>query len=268
MAGPELPDGPRPAALPAGAHRGRAGVRRGGPARLQPALPPATRGADRRHRGEPGGRPIPAIVGAAVATLRELGAEPFVVPAMGSHGGPTAEGQREVLEGYGVTVQRSGPHPGHDGRGGGGAHGGRGAGLHRPPRLGGGQGAGLRAGQGPHRLQSPHRERAVQDAGGGAGQATGGRDAARGRPCAGTSRTWRASCWARARWWGAWPWWRTRPTTPSASRPSRPEAFHATDESLLRQSNSFLPGSPSTTWTSWWWTGSGRTSPAAGWTPT
>jgi hypothetical protein len=47
---------------------------------------------------------LPAIVGAAVATLRELGAEPFVVPAMGSHGGATAEGQREVLEGYGVTA--------------------------------------------------------------------------------------------------------------------------------------------------------------------
>src|SRR5688572_4572366 len=47
---------------------------------------------------------LPAIVGAAVATLRELGAEPFVVPAMGSHGGATAEGQQEVLEGYGVTA--------------------------------------------------------------------------------------------------------------------------------------------------------------------
>jgi hypothetical protein len=35
--------------------------------------------------------------------LRKHGAVPFVFPAMGSHGGATAEGQREVLEGYGVT---------------------------------------------------------------------------------------------------------------------------------------------------------------------
>ena len=31
------------------------------------------------------------------------GAQPFVVPAMGSHGGATAEGQLEILAGYGVT---------------------------------------------------------------------------------------------------------------------------------------------------------------------
>ncbi len=35
--------------------------------------------------------------------LKKNGAEPFAIPAMGSHGGATAEGQREVLEGYGVT---------------------------------------------------------------------------------------------------------------------------------------------------------------------
>lgn len=33
------------------------------------------------------------------------GAYPFVVPAMGSHGGATAEGQREILEGYGITEE-------------------------------------------------------------------------------------------------------------------------------------------------------------------
>ena len=38
-----------------------------------------------------------------VAGLRELGAEPFVVPAMGSHGGATAEGQRAMLEELGMT---------------------------------------------------------------------------------------------------------------------------------------------------------------------
>lgn len=39
----------------------------------------------------------------SIAGLRELGAEPFVVPAMGSHGGATAEGQRSMLEHLGMT---------------------------------------------------------------------------------------------------------------------------------------------------------------------
>ena len=40
---------------------------------------------------------------AVVDQLKALGAEPFVFPAMGSHGGATAEGQAGVLAGYGVT---------------------------------------------------------------------------------------------------------------------------------------------------------------------
>ncbi len=40
---------------------------------------------------------------AVVAELKSLGAKPFIFPAMGSHGGATAEGQKEVLDGYGVT---------------------------------------------------------------------------------------------------------------------------------------------------------------------
>jgi hypothetical protein len=46
---------------------------------------------------------IDVIVGAAVRWLKELGARPFVFPAMGSHGGGTAEGQLSVLEHYGIT---------------------------------------------------------------------------------------------------------------------------------------------------------------------
>lgn len=38
-----------------------------------------------------------------VSGLRALGAEPFLVPAMGSHGGATDEGQRAVLESLGIT---------------------------------------------------------------------------------------------------------------------------------------------------------------------
>jgi hypothetical protein len=46
---------------------------------------------------------LPAIVGEVVAWVREHDAEPFIVPAMGSHGGATSEGQRKILEGLGLT---------------------------------------------------------------------------------------------------------------------------------------------------------------------
>ena len=46
---------------------------------------------------------IPVIVKAVVDAFRERGFDPFVIPAMGSHGGGTAEGQIEVLASLGVT---------------------------------------------------------------------------------------------------------------------------------------------------------------------
>ena len=46
---------------------------------------------------------IALILKATVEYFRRLGTEPFIVPAMGSHGGATAEGQRAVIEAYGVT---------------------------------------------------------------------------------------------------------------------------------------------------------------------
>ena len=45
------------------------------------------------------------IVRETVRALRKIGANPFIIPAMGSHGGGSAEGQREVLEGMGVTEE-------------------------------------------------------------------------------------------------------------------------------------------------------------------
>src|SRR5437588_11532293 len=48
------------------------------------------------------------IVAALVAQLKELGADVFIVPAMGSHGGATAQGQAEVLRHLGVTEERVG----------------------------------------------------------------------------------------------------------------------------------------------------------------
>jgi hypothetical protein len=44
----------------------------------------------------------------AIEGLRELGAEPFVVPAMGSHGGGTADGQLEMLASLGMTPETVG----------------------------------------------------------------------------------------------------------------------------------------------------------------
>ncbi len=46
---------------------------------------------------------IALILREIAAYLRRLGAEPFLVPAMGSHGGATAAGQTAVLESFGIT---------------------------------------------------------------------------------------------------------------------------------------------------------------------
>ena len=46
---------------------------------------------------------IALIVKGVVDELKQRGAKPFIVPAMGSHGGGTAEGQRSVLEHYEIT---------------------------------------------------------------------------------------------------------------------------------------------------------------------
>jgi hypothetical protein len=51
---------------------------------------------------------LPEIVAALVAGLRAAGAEPFIIPAMGSHGGATADGQRDVLAHLGVMEERVG----------------------------------------------------------------------------------------------------------------------------------------------------------------
>ena len=58
--------------------------------------------------GSRGTANIDIAIGAIVKHLQALGAEPFVVPAMGSHGGGTAEGQREILAGYGITEEMMG----------------------------------------------------------------------------------------------------------------------------------------------------------------
>jgi hypothetical protein len=51
---------------------------------------------------------IAKIIHAVVKHFQKLGAKPFIVPAMGSHGGGTAAGQQELIEGYGITEQAMG----------------------------------------------------------------------------------------------------------------------------------------------------------------
>ena len=56
--------------------------------------------------GSRGVNQIEAITRTTVEFLKELKAEPFIVPSMGSHGGATAEGQKEVLRHLGITESR------------------------------------------------------------------------------------------------------------------------------------------------------------------
>ncbi|RKQ32288.1 lactate racemase domain-containing protein [Oceanobacillus halophilus] len=48
------------------------------------------------------------ITATTVSFLKELGAKPFIVPSMGSHGGATGPGQKAVLEHLGVTEESVG----------------------------------------------------------------------------------------------------------------------------------------------------------------
>ncbi len=58
-----------------------------------------------------GSRGIPhldVIIRTIVDKLKSWGAEPFIIPAMGSHGGGTAEGQAEMLAGFNITEETMG----------------------------------------------------------------------------------------------------------------------------------------------------------------
>lgn len=51
---------------------------------------------------------VAKIVRAVVREVKALGAEPFIIPAMGSHGGATPEGQLRVLADYNITPETMG----------------------------------------------------------------------------------------------------------------------------------------------------------------
>ncbi|MBI3946906.1 MAG: DUF2088 domain-containing protein [Armatimonadetes bacterium] len=80
-----------------------AGVRRlAAPAHARPGarvgITAGSRGIDR----------IDAVLSAVAEWVRAAGARPFILAAMGSHGGATEAGQRQVLAGYGITEERVG----------------------------------------------------------------------------------------------------------------------------------------------------------------
>ena len=48
---------------------------------------------------------MPEILRELASFVKAKGAKPYIIPAMGSHGGATAEGQRKILESYGITEE-------------------------------------------------------------------------------------------------------------------------------------------------------------------
>ena len=56
--------------------------------------------------GSRGIRHLGTVVEQCLQYLKGLGLRPFIIPAMGSHGGATPEGQRRVLSTYGITQDR------------------------------------------------------------------------------------------------------------------------------------------------------------------
>jgi hypothetical protein len=51
---------------------------------------------------------IQSIVGSVIREIQSAAGQPLIIPAMGSHGGATAEGQREILAEYGISEQTLG----------------------------------------------------------------------------------------------------------------------------------------------------------------
>jgi Lactate racemase N-terminal domain len=68
-------------------------------ARIEPGMEVAITAGSRGISG------IDDILRSIVRILKDAGARPFIVPAMGSHGGATAEGQVEILSSLGVTEE-------------------------------------------------------------------------------------------------------------------------------------------------------------------
>ncbi len=66
-------------------------------ARIRPGMRVVLTGSSRQIAN------MPLILKELATFVRAQGGEPCIIPAMGSHGGATAEGQKALLEGYGIT---------------------------------------------------------------------------------------------------------------------------------------------------------------------
>ncbi len=76
---------------------------------LEPFLPSVKAGARIAvTAGSRGIARLPEVTREAVRCLSEAGAKPFIVPAMGSHGGASAEGQQALLANLGISEQTVG----------------------------------------------------------------------------------------------------------------------------------------------------------------
>ena len=68
-------------------------------ARIRPGMRVVLTGSSRQIAN------MPVILREIASFVKEQGAQPYIIPAMGSHGGATAQGQREILESYGITEE-------------------------------------------------------------------------------------------------------------------------------------------------------------------
>ncbi|HJC46524.1 MAG TPA: nickel-dependent lactate racemase [Candidatus Lachnoclostridium pullistercoris] len=90
----------RPEEIPAAVHREMEKENIG--SRIRPGMSVAVTAGSR------GIRNVDIITKAVVDEVKARGASPFIVPAMGSHGGATEEGQLAMLAGYGITPESMG----------------------------------------------------------------------------------------------------------------------------------------------------------------
>ena len=70
--------------------------------RVRPGMRVALTGSSRQIRN------MPLILRTLAEWVRSRGGDPFIIPAMGSHGGATDEGQKAILEGFGITEEYCG----------------------------------------------------------------------------------------------------------------------------------------------------------------
>lgn len=67
--------------------------------RIQPGMRVVLTGSSRQIAN------MPVVLRELASFVKSRGAQPYIIPAMGSHGGATDQGQREILESYGITEE-------------------------------------------------------------------------------------------------------------------------------------------------------------------